>query len=440
MIRINFIIAFLLGISSTVNGQSEPPYGMSELEAYAVFSDAYRTGEYDLAITFGSWILEAKPRTIQGHSSYSLDTQFNRFINIFSSKADESIDPGEKTQYLQQVLNIFNDVFETFHEDEFDLFRWKLRHGQFYQEYYRDLNQSLQQAFEFYEEAYKLNRQRFAEMSEGYYARILLDNYVTRGDRENALTLIEEIEEFAGPALLQTIEDSRNELFQDPGERIVFLEERLDQLEDRESGLKELADLYERVGDREKAHQTAEELYDLNPDYENSRKLADLALSDANYTRALNYLSEALEKAGNNDQRKRIAIEISETFQNTDNLQMAREYARQAINLDTNFGTAYLQMADIYASAVTQCTSESGRSIDRDDRTIYWLVLDYLEQAIEADTSVSNTANSRIESYDPVLPSIEDKFFRGWEAGDSFTIGSNIDACYGWINESTTVR
>jgi tetratricopeptide (TPR) repeat protein len=440
MIRISLVITFLFGIFSTVNGQSEPPYGMSELEAYAVFSDAYRTGDYDLAITFGSWILEAKPRAIQGHSSYSLDTQFNRFINIYKSKADESIDPADKTQYLQQVLNIFNEVFETFHEEEFDLFRWKIRHGQFYQEYYRDLDQSLQQAYRIYEEAYKLNGPRFAEMSEGYYARVLLDNYVARGDRDIALALIDEIEPFAGPVLLQTIEDSRNELFQDPGERIVFLEERLDQLEDRESGLKELADLYDRVGDREKVRQTAEELYVINPDYENTRKLADLALSDANYTRALNYLSEALEKAGNNDQRKHIAIEISETFKNTDNLQMAREYARQAINLDNNYGTAYLQVADIYASAVTQCTSESGRSIDRDDRTIYWLVLDYLEQAIDADASVRNTANRRIESYYPVLPSIEDKFFRGWEAGDSFIIGSNIDACYGWINESTTIR
>jgi hypothetical protein len=39
----------------------------------------------------------------------------------------------------------------------------------------------------------------------------------------------------------------------------------------------------------------------------------------------------------------------------------------------------YLRIARIYAAAISQCTQ--GRQIERDDRTVYWLVLDYLDRA-----------------------------------------------------------
>ncbi|MEX2573290.1 MAG: hypothetical protein WD317_03295, partial [Balneolaceae bacterium] len=163
-----------------------------------------------------------------------------------------------------------------------------------------------------------------------------------------------------------------------------------------------------------------------------------IALKNAEYEEALDYLTEAVELSPNDSQRKQLLVEISETYQNIDRIQSAREYARRAINLDENYGQAYLRMASVYASAISECTS--GRSIERNDRTVYWLVLDYLERAIEADPSVRSRANQRIESYRPVMPTSEDKFFSGWEAGESFTIDSSVGECYGWINETTTVR
>lgn len=438
MKKLIVFISLLVGLSSLSYGQSEPPYGMSELEAYSLFYENYRTGDYEMALTFGKWMLEAKPRQIQGHRSFTLDSQFNRLIQVYVGLAEQESDPSEKSRLLENALGIFDLVTETFDEDEVDMFRWKIRQGQFYQENHRDLDDGIQKAYEYYQSAYEMDKQRLTETSDGYYARLLLNNYVSRGEREAALAMIEEIEDFAGDALMETIEQARNELFQDPDERIAFLEERLDQREDREEALTELATLYDQVGDRAKALQTAEQLHELNPSFENTRKLADLKLSDANYREALDYLKEALDKAPNDNRKKQIALEIADTYQNLDNLQSAREYARQAINIDSSFGDAYMQMAAIYAAAIRECTS--GRSIERDDRTVYWLVVDYLEQAIEADPGTRNAANRRIESYEPVMPSSEDKFFRGWETGESFTINGSVGECYAWINETTTVR
>jgi len=163
-------LSLLVGLSSLAYGQSEPPYGMSQLEAYSLFYENYRTGDYEMALTFGQWMLEAKPREIQGHRNFSLDRQFERMINVYAGLAEEESDPSEKTELLEQALGIFDLAAETFDEGETDLFRWTYRQGLFYQENNREIDDGIQKAYEYYEKAYEMDRQQFAEMSDGYYA------------------------------------------------------------------------------------------------------------------------------------------------------------------------------------------------------------------------------------------------------------------------------
>lgn len=431
----------LVGTSTTIfaqGGESEPPYGMNHLEAYSLFYENYRTGDYEMALTFGEWMLEAKPREIEGHRTFSLEDQFRRLYNVYGSLAEEETDPAEKERLYEQALNVFDITFETFDEDEIDMFQWTYRKGRFYQDHSSDISNAMQHAFEYYEKAYEMDKQRFAEMQDGYFAQILLGHYVQQDEDEKALAMIDEIEPYASAGLSQAITNAREEIFDAPEDRIGFLESQLEGSDNPEEILTELADLYQRVGDREKAVETAQKLYEINPSFENTRAMAEQALSNAQYGSAIDYLTEAAEKSPGEDQRKRLFLQISETYQNMDNLQSARDYARRAINIDSNYGAAYMQIASVYASAVSQCTS--GRRIDRDDRTVYWLVLDYYEKAMEVDSSTRNAANRSINSYTPVMPTAEDKFFSGWETGDSFTIDGNVKECYGWINETTTVR
>ncbi|MEX0994647.1 MAG: hypothetical protein WD599_03905 [Balneolaceae bacterium] len=438
MKKLILITGLLVGLSSLSYGQSEPPYGMSQLEAYSLFYENYRTGDYEMALTFGRWMLEAKPREIQGHRSFTLDTQFDRFIKVYEGLAEEESDPSAKSEYLEKALEIFDLTFETFTEEEIDIFRWTYRKGRFYQDHYRNLPGGLDNAYENYEKAFEMDPQRFTEMNDGYFARILLQNYASNGEEEKALQMIDEIEGYASASLKAVINEVRNELFDEPEERIEFLESRLAEVDNKEEILTELADLYEEIGNRGKAIEAARELYNLNPDFENTRKLADISLSNAQYREALNYLIEAFEKAPSDNVKKEIALEISSTYQNIDNLQSAREYARKARDIDPDWGQPYLRISSIYAAAVSQCTSE--RKIEREDRTVYWLVLDYLDRARQVDSSVGSTVNRRYDSYTAVMPTAEDKFFRGWEEGESFQIDGSIGDCYSWINETTTIR
>lgn len=432
------ILLFVAGFSSVAQAQSEPPYGMSEIAAYSIFYDNYTQGDYDMALQFGRWMLEKKPRTIEGFGRFSLPTQYNRMRRIYSQKADMQTDPSLKEAYLDSAMYVFKDALETFSEDEIDVFEWKFNKGQFYQRHSGNIDGGMNRALEIYEELFEEEPGRLTEAADGYYARLLLNDYVSNGDRQKALDMIDIIEPIGGSEVQQAISDARDSIFSDPDERIEFLESQLTDTPDNEDLLNELSALYESQGVRDKAIETAQRLYDLNPNFANTRKLADYAQADAQYEFANRYLKEALEKTDDNTLKRNISLEISEAYQNMDEFQAARQFARQASSLDPNWGQPYLRIASIYASAISRCTSN--RAIDRDDRRVYWLVMDYLDRARSVDNSVASTVRNQYRTYEPVVPSTQDKFFRGWEAGDQLRIDGSQHQCYAWINETTTVR
>lgn len=425
------------GLTVTSHAQSEPPYGMSHLNAYSIFYDNYRTGNYDMALMYGRWMLEAKPTEIPG-TRFTLERQFERMINVYAELSKQKSDPSLRSAYLDTAQTIFAEAYETFTNDEIDMFQWRFREGRFYQEHANQIRGGMDKAYDAYAEAFQLDPQRLTEASDGYYARIMLRNYVNQGARDEALAMIDVLEPFAGPDIRDEISAARDQIFSSPEERIGFLESQLAENPQNEEVLFELASLHENEGNRAKALEIAEKLYEINPNYENTRKLADYAGAEAKYETAIRYLKEAVDLAENNVTKRNTKMEISENYQNLGNLRSARQYARAASQLDPNWGRPYLQIASIYASAISQCTRN--RTIDRDDRTVYWLVLDYLDKARDNDPTTANTVRRQYETYTPVLPSTEDKFFRGWEAGQTIRVDESIDQCYAWISETTTVR
>jgi len=432
------ILIFIAGFSTTAMAQSEPPYGMSEIAAYSIFYDNYTQGDYDMALQFGRWMLEKKPRVIEGFGRFSLPTQYNRMRRIYTEIAEQQEDPSLKEAYLDSARIIFQDALDTFSEDEIDTFEWKFNLGQFYQRHSSYVEDGMAKAYAAYEDLFNENPERLTEAADGYYARILLQRYVNEDDREKALAMIDVIEPLAGPDLEEAISEARNEIFSDPAERIEFLEGQLAEDPENTELMNELASLYESEGNREKAIEMAQKLYELNPNFENTRQYAEIEMEDANYSEANKYLKEAAEKAPDNTSRRDILLEIADTYQNMNNYRQARSYARQASDLDSSWGKPYISIATTYAATISSCTNS--RKIDRDDRAVYWLVLDYLDRARRVDSSVSNEVQRLYNAYEPVLPSDEDKFFRGWETGDQITIDGSQHDCYSWINETTNVR
>ncbi|MFO7798495.1 tetratricopeptide repeat protein [Rhodohalobacter sp.] len=432
------VFAIMFAVASNAYSQEGPPYGMSELQAYSIFYENYRTGSYDMALQFGKWMLEDQPRSIEGANRFSLPRQFERMINVYTELSKQESDPSISSAYLDTVQIIYDEAFEIFSEDEIDYYNWHFNKGRFYQENQSKISNGMDKAYEEYEKAYELDPERLAKAGDGYYINILLSNYVSQDERDKALAIIEEIEQFAGNSLMNQINEIRDGLFSDPEERIEFLEGRLAENPGDIALLKEIANLYEDQGNREKAIEYARQIFDAEQSFENAKRLAEYAQSAGENSQARDFWQRALDLAESNSQRKAAIMQLADINQNEGNLQEARRLARRGLELDSNWGEAYIKIADIYAAAIRQCTS--GRPMERDDRSVYWLVLDYLDKAQNADSSVANTVERQYGTYEPVTPSSEDKFFRGWETGDEIQIGSNISDCYAWIDETTTVR
>lgn len=391
-----------------------------------------------MARMYGSWMLEKRPETIQGYNRFELPRQFERMITVYSEISKRETDPTMSSAFLDSAITVYNDAFELFDEEQIDYYTWHFNRGRFYQEYQSQISNGMDLAYQDYEKAFELDPERLTQAGNGYYIQILLDHYASQENRDAALEMIDIVEPFASSDLLNAIDEVRDGLFTNPEERIEFLEGRLENNPGDMTIISELASMYESSGDRAKAIDFATRLYEMDASFANIRRLADYAKADGQNSTAIRYLTEAVELADNDDVRKNLLLEISEIHQNEGNLQAARRFARQAIQIDRSWGQPYIRLARIYASAISQCSA--GRQIDRDDRTVYWLVLDNLDRARSVDSSTANAVSREYRTYEPALPTAEDKFFRGWEAGDTIRIGNNINECYAWIDESTTVR
>lgn len=434
------LVALVLAVPAVVQGQSEPPSGMNELQAYSVFVDAYRSDDYQMAINFGEWIIQSSPKVIEGYAKFDLERQFDRMVKVYVGAADQEKDPSLKTEYLEKASDVFKKAHDTFTDDEIDRYEWELKEGRFYHENRQNMDATMEDAIEHYFSAYELDAERLAKESDGFYAEVLLTELSRNGERDRAFRMIEDIEVVASGQLQGTINEIRESLFESPEERIGFYELQLTEVDgaEKEQILNNLLDLYSEVGSEVKARKAAVELYEMDDNLKNTRAVAEINLSAGEYRHAIEYLSKAEKLAEDERTRFEISLELAESYQQIEEFETARKYAKQATDLNGNSGKAYLRISAIYAGAVSNCVD--GSKLDREDRAVYWLVLDYLDEAQAADSSIKKEAQNRAKSYVAAMPSDEDKFFNNWTAGDSFQINGELKGCYAWINETTTVR
>ena len=441
-LTLGFFAALFIGIAVPLQAQDEdagtPPYGMEPLQAYSLFYENFRIKDYQMAEMYGEWMLVSQPRELEGNPRFELDTQYRRMVQVYAGRAEQESDPTVRAEYYEKAVALFDDAYALFSAEEVDLFEWKVFEGQFFQQNYANIRNALDRTYGAYQEAFDLDYQRLTEISDGYYVRILLENYANTNQKDEALAMIDLVEPIASPALQEVIDAARNDLFDSPEERIEFLAGQLEKSPGDIAIMAELAELYEETGERALAIELYTQLYDQDPSFDNTFRLAQVKQGDADYSGSNSLYLEAFDITEDVDQKKEIALEISSNFQSVDNLQQARRYARQAQQLDGQWSKPAEQIGRIYAAAVSQCTQ--GRTIEREDKTVYWLVLDYFEKAKRLTSSNSSSLDRLIGQYTAVMPTTEDKFFNSWTTGESFTIDASINACYGWINESTTIR
>lgn len=167
-----------------------------------------------------------------------------------------------------------------------------------------------------------------------------------------------------------------------------------------------------------------------NPSAFTSYGLANMSLKKEKYTEASKYLKKAIELETSDSLKAKYYYKQALVTNKLGKKQQARSYANKAISLRKDYGAPYILIATIYASSgCKQMTKPEGEL----SRIGYWVAVDKLIQAKNADASITKDANKLIGMYSGNYPNSEDAFFFGVTKGTRVTVGC-------WINESTTAR
>jgi tetratricopeptide (TPR) repeat protein len=435
-------VGFLANNVAFAQEQEEPPapLNLQPLAVQSLFAESIRNEQWDQALNYGRWLTTYRPKTLEGNPNFSGDRNFRRMIEAYSSIAESKSDPSLKEAYVDSALIMYDRALAIFDEDEIDHYRWQFNRARFIQSNMSSIEDGRKQTMQEYNKLYEQDKEEFIASGDGYFINYLVSEKVVFGERDDAIAIMNEAEPMAPQSVREHFDSIRNDLFSSPEERIEFLTGKLEDAESEAEELelyKELFELYGESGNQDKEREMAQTLYEMQPNYENVLRLAEYAKARGNYREANRFYKELLGFADSNEQKSEANYEIADNYFQLRELQTARTYARRAASQNSDWGQPVELIAEIYAQTVTEC---SDGMLERTDKVVYWLVLDYLNRASSIDSSNSNSVQRRISSYSAYTPNAEEKFYMNWENGDDINVGANLGQCYEWIGEATTVR
>lgn len=415
----------------------EAPFGYASRTVFSLFQDEYRNEQWDRALTYGRYLISEHPKEMENVDAYRGDRMFDRMITIYKEKSEMADEPELQEAYVDSALQMFDWFFNVYEEDEVDEWRWIMNRGRFYQEHSDYIENAMQKAYDDYATIFERDVERTTESGDGYYVRIMLQNMKSEGEIDKVLDWMERAEPYADDELKDEFSEMRSEIFSEPEERIEWLKTVLEDEPDNLEVMEEMYELYDELGETDNKWDKARQIYEKDPSYDNVMRMARLYNDEGDYIEGNEFLRESLELTEDSQQRYETLLRLSRNYHNMRDFEEAREYALRAADENPDSGEPYIRIADIYSETISQCTDGD---MGRRDRTVYWLVLDYLDKALEVDSGVERQVDNRYENFENVMPSSSDKHFMNWSTGDSFMIDESVGECYAWIEEETTVR
>lgn len=234
---------------------------------------------------------------------------------------------------------------------------------------------------------------------------------------ENIKKAVEGVDQFfikTGCATCEKLEEAFGPRFDENPDDIELMKKIIEIL----SGQKcEESALYEKV---------AEALYQIEPSEIAASSLAVVKFKNEKYDESIEYYDKAIEFCTEDSIKAVYNYKAGSISQLGKKYSKSIAYARETIKLNPNYGEAYILLGTSYAGIAGSCGDAFEQS------TVSWVVVDKLLLAKAKDASLEEKVNGLIGSYSSRYPDKQEAFFRGINAGDSYTV-----SCLG---ETTTVR
>ena len=170
-------------------------------------------------------------------------------------------------------------------------------------------------------------------------------------------------------------------------------------------------------------------MYNLEPSHTSAYFLYKLYSSRSDVDNAVKYMEEAIAaEESDSEADASYSFELAAFCYKNGKNPMAIEFANKAIELSDTFdGKAYMLMGTIWGGIVCP-----GNEIEQ--RAKYWVAVDYMTQAKNADATLAEDANNYIRQYSAYYPQTAEAFMYDVTDGQSYTV-----SCAG-MRAVTTVR
>jgi tetratricopeptide (TPR) repeat protein len=352
---------------------------------------------------------------------------------MYDSLAVRAEDPAQQQEYLDEALALLEEAPSMLADAgvEVSEYDYAIKKGRFIQSHPELLADRQGEVYDLYLRAFELQPDSLSD----YYINYVAAARTTQANAEDTPEAKASAREFLSDELTPHVEDPAyidgllDTLITTPREQYAFLKEKFqeDPASLDEEQVKTLFNLNknEELRDPELQRQLIPVLLEYDPTPALLQTLAGGEASDGNYDEALSLYERALELAEDDATRRDIYYNIATMKYQQGQLATASNYAREALDIDSNHGPSLLLIGNAIASSV--------RDSDVRARAAYWCAIDYFNRATN-DPQVSSQARSAIGTYSRYTPTSEEYFFLGWKPGQT------VSASYGWGSCSTTVR
>ncbi|MEZ5197089.1 MAG: tetratricopeptide repeat protein [Bacteroidales bacterium] len=171
-----------------------------------------------------------------------------------------------------------------------------------------------------------------------------------------------------------------------------------------------------------------ENLHKAKPTARSAELMGKMYIQRKQYTEATKYLQQAIDLYEDDNERADVHFLVANVYFELEQYSKARTHCYETLKVRPEEGKVYILIGDMYQATAKDCGDN-----DLTSRVAYWAAVDKYIKAKDVDSSVSDVAKSRINTFSQYFPATETIFFYDLKKGDPYKVGC-------WINESTTVR
>lgn len=417
--------------------QLQKDHDMDFLNAYSLYKEFYKQNDYNSALPHWRMLYKTYPK--------STPQIYIDGLKMMEAKMQNALSTDTKLQYLDSMMMIydkrmkyFDNVGELMGRKAAKYLETIIKLDLSRDEYVKDLKKgygfaekSIKESGEKTEPAvlvlYMQSTKILFSMDE-FQKSVVFDNYEKTMSILDKQLMDADMMEKADKAvsLIEGIIEGSGAL--DCDGLVEFYTPKLKENPSDVELIKKVLRMFEREDcDNDFTEQLSEKLYQLEPSAEAAYNMARTFLKKEDYDKAFEYYKKAYETATDDAAKSTYYYEAAGLALQQDQLQKARDLAKQAIKANPQNCKALMLIGDVYVQA-----SKSYSDDDFERSTVFWLAVDYYSKAAQI-ADCKDDASNKASSYSNYFPGTEDIFFHSLNVGNKYQLE-------GWINETTTVR